>query len=63
MIQLSTQSDPLVLQALKALKLGFPLFPCLTKDDWHMTNGHLYFKGHIYIPPHKQQAITHSIHD
>ena len=28
-----------------------------------MTNGHLYFKGHMYIPPHKQQAITHSLYD
>ena len=28
-----------------------------------MTNGHLYFKGWVYILPHEQQAITHSIHD
>ena len=28
-----------------------------------MTNGHLYFKGHLYIPPHERQAITWSIHD
>ena len=28
-----------------------------------MTNGHLYFKGHMYIPPHKQLAITWSIHN
>ena len=32
-------------------------------NDWHMANGHLYFKGHMYIPPHEQQAITRSIHD
>ena len=44
-----TQSDHLVLQTLEALKLGSPLFPCSSKDDWHMTNGHLYFKGHMYI--------------
>ena len=45
------------------IKVGSPLFPCSSMDDWHMTNGHLYFKGHMYIPPHEQQAITWSIHD
>ena len=40
-IQSSTQLDPLVLQALEALKLGSLLFPHSSKDDWHMTNGHL----------------------
>ena len=28
-----------------------------------MTNGHLYFKERMYIPPHKQQAIVCSVHD
>ena len=28
-----------------------------------MTNGHLYFKGCMYILLHEQQAITWSIHD
>ena len=28
-----------------------------------MTNGHLYFKGHMYIPPHERQAIVRSVHD
>ena len=42
-IQLSTQSDLLVLRALESLKVGSPLFPCSSMDDWHMTNGHLYF--------------------
>ena len=57
-IQSSTESDPLVLRALEGLKTGSPLFPCSSMDDWHMTNGHLYFKGHMYIPPHEQQAIV-----
>ena len=52
-----------VLQALESLKVGSPLFPHSSMDDWHMTNSHLYFKGCMYIPPHKQQAITCSIHD
>ena len=62
-IQSSTESDPLVLQALESLKVGSPLFPRSTMKDWHMTNGHLYFKGRMYIPPYEQQAIVQSIHD
>ena len=52
-IRSSTQSDPLVLQALEALKLGSLLFPHSSMNDWHMTNGHLYFKGCMYISPHE----------
>ena len=52
-IRSSTESDPLVLQALESLKTGSPLFPRSSMNDWHMTNGHLYFKGHMYIPPHE----------
>ena len=59
----STESDPLILQALKGLKASSPQFPRSSMDDWHMTNGHLYFKGCMYIPPHEQQAIVQSIHD
>ena len=43
--------------------MGSPLFPHSSMNDWYMTNGHLYFKGRMYIPPHEQQAITCSIHD
>ena len=57
-IQSSTKSDPLVLRALEGLKVGSPLFPRSSMDDWHMTNGHLYFKGRMYIPPHEWQAIV-----
>ena len=28
-----------------------------------MTNGHLYFKDRMYIPPHERQTIVRSIHD
>ena len=55
-IQSSTWSDPLVLQALEALQHASPLFPYSSKDNWHMTNGHLYFKW-MYIPPHKWQPL------
>ena len=57
-IRSSTECDPLMLQALESLKVGSPLFPHLSMDDWHMTNGHLYFKGHMYFPPHEHQAIV-----
>ena len=62
-IQSSSESDPLVLRALESLKLGSSLFPRSSKDNWHMTNGHLYFKGRMYIPPHERQAIVCSIHN
>ena len=62
-IRSSTKSDPLVLRALEGLKVGSPLFPHLSMNDWHMTNSHLYFKGRMYILPHKWQAIVRSIHD
>ena len=62
-IQASTESDPLALRALEDLKTRSPLFPHLSMDDWHMTNGHLYFKGRMYIPLHEQQTIVESIHD
>ena len=62
-IRSSTELDPLVLQALESLKVGSPLFPRSSMDDWHVTNGHLYFKGRMYIPLHEQQAIVQSIHD
>ena len=62
-IQSSTESDPLVLRALENLKKGSPLFPHSSMDNWHMTNSHLYFKGHMYIPLHEQQAIVCSIHN
>ena len=52
-IRSSSESDPLVLRALESLKAGSPLFPHSSKDNWHMTNGHLYFKGCMYIPPHE----------
>ena len=52
-IRSSTESDPLVLRALEGLKVGSPLFPRSSMNDWHMTNGHLYFKGRMYIPPHE----------
>ena len=52
-IQSSTESDPLVLRTLESLKTGSLLFPHSSMDNWHMTNGHLYFKGHMYIPPHE----------
>ena len=62
-IRSSSESDPLVLQALESLKMGSSLFPHSSTNDWHVTNGHLYFKDRMYIPLHKRQAIVHFIHN
>ena len=40
----STLTDPLVLDALKSLSTGSPLFPCSSLTDWHFSDSHLYFK-------------------
>ena len=47
----STPSNPFVLQVLSALKEGSPLFSCSSLSNWSFDNGHLYFKGHMFIPP------------
>lgn len=62
-IQSSTQSNPLVVQAIDVLQQESPLFPHSFKDNWNMTNGHLYFKGQMYIPSHEWQTIVWSIYD
>ena len=43
----------------KALKLGSPLFSHSSKDNWHMTNGHLCFKGHMYIHSPSTWVTSH----
>ena len=40
----STLTDPLVLDALKSLSTGSPLFPRSSLTDWHFSDSHLYFK-------------------
>ena len=47
----STPSDPLVLHILAGLKDGTPLLSRSTLSDWHYDNGHLYFKGQMFMPP------------
>ena len=57
-----TESDPLVLWALKSLKTGSPLFPHSSMNNWHMTNGHLYFKGRMYVHSPARTASHHPFH-
>ena len=47
----STSLDLLILHILSALQSRSPLFSHSSLSDWHFDNGHLYFKGHMYIPP------------
>ena len=58
----STTSDPLVLDALKSLSTGSPLFPCSSLADWHFSTSCLYFKNHLYIPPNAHHDLVTSIH-
>ena len=47
----SSVADPLVLNALKSLSVGSPLFPCSSCADWHFSDSCLYFKNCLDIPP------------
>ena len=46
----STPTDPLVLNTLRSLSIGSPLFPCSSLANWHFSDSRLYFKNHLYIP-------------
>ena len=61
-IQSSSSSDPLVLRAIQNLSANTPLFPRSTLADWTFDNGHLYYKGRMYVPPPARSSLLHSIH-
>ena len=61
-ISSSTTTDPLVLNTLKSLSAGLPLFPCSSLTDWHFSDSCLYFKNHLYIPPNTCHDLVTSIH-
>ena len=61
-IQLSSAMDPLVLRAIQNLSDDTPLFPCSSLADWTFDNGHLYYKGRMYVPPPARSSLLHSIH-
>ena len=48
-IQSSSSSDPLVLKVIQAVQDGSPLFPRSALTDWTFKDGHLYFKGSMYV--------------
>ena len=50
-IQSSSSTDPLVLRAIQNLSDDTPLFPHSSLADWTFDNGHLYYKGWMYVPP------------
>ena len=62
LITSSTPSDPLVIRFLSALQDGSPLFYHSSMSDWTYDNGHLYFKGWMYVPPSACSSLLHSIH-
>ena len=62
-IQSLSCSDPLVLHAIKSLQEGFSLFPHSALMDWMFEEGHLYYKGKIYIPPTAHHTLVESLHN
>ena len=58
----SSSSDPLVLRVLSALQDGSPLFSRSSTADWTFDNGHLYFKGRMYVPPSARSSLLHAVH-
>ena len=61
-IQTSSHSDPLVLQAVKSLQEGLPLFSHSALADWMFEGGHLYYKRQMYIPLAAHHALVNSLH-
>ena len=58
----SSTSDPLVLHALENLCADSPLFPCSSIKDWLFEDGHLYFKGWMYILLDAHHTLISSLH-
>ena len=61
-IQSSSSTDPLVLRAIQNLSDDTPLFPHSLLADWTFNNGHLYYKGRMYVPSPARSSLLHSIH-
>ena len=58
----SSVSDPLVLDAMKNLCNGSPLFPHSSVTNWYFDGSLLYFKNCLYIPPIACHDLITSIH-
>ena len=61
-IQSSSSSNPLILKAIQAMQDGSPLFPHSALTDWTFEDGHLYFKGRMYVPLAAHCSLVHSLH-
>ena len=62
-IQSSSSSDPLVLKVIQAVQDGSPLFPRSALADWTFEDGHLYFKGQMYVPLAACHSLVRSLHE
>ena len=58
----SSSADLLVLDALRSLSVGSPLFPHSSLTNWHFSNSCLYFKNRLYIPPNACHDLVTSVH-
>ena len=58
----STSADLLVLDALRGLSAGSPLFPRSSLANWCFSASCLYFKNCLYIPPNARHNLVASIH-
>ena len=61
-VQAFSSSDPLVLHAIENLHANTPLFPHSSIKDWTYEEGHLYYKGQMYIPPDACHTLISSLH-
>ena len=61
-IQSFFSTDSFVLRAIQNLSDDTPLFPHSSLDDWTFDNGHLYYKGRMYVLPPTRSTLLHSIH-
>ena len=62
-IQTLSHSNPLVLRAIKGLQEGSPLFSHSALMDWTFEEGHLYYKGQMYIPLVACHTLIDSLHN
>ena len=62
-IKQSSANDPLVLRAIQNISDGSPLFPRSKLLDWTLDNGHLYYKGRMYVPPSARHSLVSALHE
>ena len=58
----SSSVDPLILNVIKGLHDGSPLFPRSVLTNWQYDAPHLYFKNRLYIPPNAHHDLAAMVH-